>query len=283
MVSSLTSCTPVRKTLTTVLDSVARMIHPVLKKGDFFPESLRPLYYSLLTTVNPQGKEWVINGCDKIVLTSTLRNVSAVHEPDVWHRLMDEVRPGDTVLDIGASVGLYTLGFVRRLLGRGRVFSFEPDFASYQLFMENLALNDPAGLVCPIHCAVGETNGVLRFVSGHGPTSHAAGPTEDKYVSVACLTLDGIFEGTDALPAVLKIDVEGMEEQVLRGAKSLLDGGLSSRKEKPRLLYIDMHPWAWKNLGLSTTERSLTDFLHACGYEVHRRNDEFADIYAMPR
>jgi Met-10+ like-protein len=106
-----------------------------------FKDRFRPVYHAGLNSLSPQGNEVTINGVDTVRLSAGLGHPSGRHEPDVWHRLMDAVRPGETCLDIGASVGLYTLGFARRLRGNGRVFSFEPDPSSYEILQRHITLN----------------------------------------------------------------------------------------------------------------------------------------------
>src|SRR5438105_1017125 len=96
-------------------------------------DKLRPIYNAVLNAITPEGKTVTINGTDTIKLSPAVGQITGKQEPDVWHRLMDAVRPGDTCLDVGANIGLYTLAFANRLRGRGRVLSFEPDPATFQL------------------------------------------------------------------------------------------------------------------------------------------------------
>jgi FkbM family methyltransferase len=242
-----------------------------------YKDRLRPVYHAVLNALSPEGNAIAINGTDTIKFGAVIRHPSVEHEPDVWHRLMDAVRPGDTCLDVGASIGLYTLGFANRLHGNGRVFSFEPDVSSYQALQRHILLNNFSEIVCAMNIAISDVNGVLKFVNGLGPTSHAAGPEEKaSCVSVACFSLDNIFSGIGIVPDVAKIDVEGFELQVLRGA-----AGILSQARRPRLLYIDVHPWAWPRLGLETTNEALHDLLHSLGYKVEMRSDKYADIFAV--
>jgi FkbM family methyltransferase len=242
-----------------------------------YKDRFRPVYHAGLNALSPKGNLVTMNGVDAIRLSASLRNPSGNHEPDVWHRLMDAVRPGDTCLDIGASIGLYTLGFANRLRGKGRVFSFEPDSSSYQVLQRHISMNGFSDLVCAMNIAASDTNGVIQFVAGKGPTSHAAGPDEKtSCVSVAGFTLDTIFKGAGIVPDVIKIDVEGFELQVLKGATGVL-----SQTRRPRLIYLDVHPWAWPQLGLDTTTGALHDLLRGCGYTIEMRNDKFEDIFAI--
>jgi FkbM family methyltransferase len=240
-----------------------------------YKDRLRPVYHVALNTLNPGGKTVNINGTDRIKLGAYLRNASGHHEPDVWKRLMDEVRPGDTCVDLGASIGLYTLGFALRLRGKGMVFSFEPDPLSQQRLVDHIALNGVGHLVCPINVAVSDNNGVIRFASGTGPTSHAAWSGDTNSISVATLRLDSFFDGAGPTPDIMKIDVEGLELQVLKGAVELL-----RNRKRPRLIYVDVHPWAWSKLGLDTTEHALHELLVSSGYIIEKRNDVFSDFFA---
>jgi hypothetical protein len=72
--------------------------------------------------------------------------------------------------------------------------------------------------------------------------------------------LDTIFP--DRRLDILKIDVEGYEEDVLKGAVRLL----SDSQRSPRVIYIEVHPYAWSALG--TTCESLLSFLDRCQYQV---------------
>ena len=74
------------------------------------------------------------------------------------------------------------------------------------------------------------------------------------------VTLDEIF-GQRRVD-VIKIDVEGYEEKVLEGGRSLLQDHARS----PRRIYIEVHPFAWNGVG--TTDSSLLHLLKHVGYCV---------------
>ncbi len=137
--------------------------------------------------------------------------------------LLDLIRPGDTVVDVGANLGTHTLAFARAAGAAGRVIAFEPQPAMAELLRENVRQN-AAGQVVIREMALGaerarrpwprielavEGNfggfGILReAVPSSGGHEASVGPLDD--------------EALDRVDLV-KIDVEGMELDVLEGAR----------------------------------------------------------------
>ena len=132
------------------------------------------------------------------------------------------VRPGQTVLDVGANIGAHTLFFGHAVGRRGRVYAFEPQRIIHGLLCTNVALNDMTNIY-PMHAAVGRENGTISVphidygVSGNfGGLSLAERPAGE---GVPLVTIDGL--GLAACHFI-KIDVEGMEYEVLEGAKQTI-------------------------------------------------------------
>jgi hypothetical protein len=107
---------------------------------------------------------------------------------------------------------------------------------------------------------VSDRVGEVLFQSGEESQSRVSAKPSDSANMIASVTLDSIFANR-ALD-VIKIDVEGHEEAVLRGACRVLQ----SHERAPRVIYIEVHPYAWEAVG--TSSASLVGFLHRCGYEV---------------
>ncbi len=132
------------------------------------------------------------------------------------------LRPGDVALDVGANIGTCTLAMARAVGAKGRVHAFEPQALVFQTLCANLAMN---GLtqVRAWPWAVGETPGTARIPVPAIDTDSNLGAvrvqTEGRTEPVPLVRLDGL--GIERA-ALLKIDVEGMELAVLRGAAALL-------------------------------------------------------------
>jgi FkbM family methyltransferase len=137
------------------------------------------------------------------------------------------LRPGDTFFDVGAHIGTETL-FAARLVGeRGRVCSFEPAPWTLPRLVRHIELNG-AKNVTVLNVAVGAEAGpvlIKRAVGNDGRSR--LGEMVDAVSAVATcqvVTLDDAWKAMGR-PAVrmIKIDVEGHEPSVLRGATELLD------------------------------------------------------------
>jgi FkbM family methyltransferase len=172
-------------------------------------------------------------------------------ETSVFNQLL---RPGQLVVDAGANIGVHTLFFAKKVGADGRVLALEPQRLLFQTLCGNMALNSITNAYC-WNMALGDEPGDIG-ITALDPTQ----PTNFGGISagdcaggerVAVTTIDN-FE----LPRCdfIKIDVEGMEEQVLRGAERTI------RRLRP-LLYVECDR--------SDREASLLRYLDSLGYRMY--------------
>lgn len=138
------------------------------------------------------------------------------------------VRPGDTVIDAGANVGCHALALARFVGNAGRVIAIEAQPAMFDLLATNVTLNS-AGCVRCVFALADRASGATSFAldlaapaGNYGAVSFADGQRRQAVgarLPVAVLALDDL--GLDRC-ALVKIDVEGMELEVLQGAQRLL-------------------------------------------------------------
>ena len=126
---------------------------------------------------------------------------------------------GDLLLDVGANVGVYSL----LAAGRGAMaLAMEPVPTTYTKLLDNISLNRYCALIDARNIGVGSKRGELHFSTTTGPTNHVLVEEDTSGCSTCAAvdTLDSIAAGF--MPVMIKIDVEGFETEVLRGAQNLL-------------------------------------------------------------
>lgn len=237
---------------------------PALERADWLWDRIRPTYDRMLSTVaRNRGLERVINGTDRFRLSAQSRwFIAEKYEPAVWGRVMREVSAGDHVAEVGASIGLYALAFAGRVGAAGHVTAFEPDPDSTSALEANIAVNGWQDRVTVIRAAVGQCSGQVRFASARGQESRIEMRPEvcDGVIAVPMVTLDEALAGQRI--DVIKIDVEGFEQQVLEGARKILTG----ERQRPRAILMEVHPFAWADVGTSST--SFLSLLDEIGFRV---------------
>lgn len=133
------------------------------------------------------------------------------------------VRHGDTILDVGANFGVYSLLLAKRAGRAGRCYAFEPGAEALAQLRHNLMRN-PELQIEIVPMALSDSEGVASLFHTGGPTTFnvAAGDSHDRE-TIATTTLDA-WSARSQLERidVMKIDVEGHETSVFLGGRSTL-------------------------------------------------------------
>lgn len=150
--------------------------------------------------------------------------------------LRDYIKPGDVVLDVGANVGTHALGFAELVGPTGRVIAIEGQPEVFELLCTNITNNGHAGVVSALNVLAGERLDLVKTKLFGAAMPDNAGArsflyeTRDKElppwasddaldIHLAMITLDSLaLKRCD----LIKIDVEGMEYEVLSGAEKIL-------------------------------------------------------------
>ncbi len=151
-------------------------------------------------------------------------------ESELRQAMLAAIKPGMTVLDVGANFGYYSVLFAHSVGPRGRVVAFEPNPAMLHELRHNLALNEFSHVITQPF-ALSDHEGELEFScpvpgqEGHGSLRPNASFAVQGTIRVRCRPLDAVCSELQ-LPAVdvVKVDVEGGELQVFKGATRLFSG-----------------------------------------------------------
>jgi len=174
------------------------------------------------------------------------------------------IRPDDILVDVGANVGYWVLGAARRLGPGGHAHAFEPSPDLFQVLQDNVRLNHLSCVSCHL-LALSDQEGRVRFRPRPDNTAHGAlSPVADPdAILVDATTLDQ-FSERHALARLdfLKLDVEGAEELVLRGATSVL-----SRRQSP-VLILELGGGLAERFGSSTVQ--VKELLSAFDYATYK-------------
>lgn len=195
--------------------------------------------------------------------------IDGVYELDTLSVILDELAPGGTFIDIGANVGVFTLPAAKRVGENGRVLAAEasPDILPY--LFHNLAQNE-ARAVTVINSAICDTTGSVPFYRApsekFGMGSLGA-QFNGESIDVPARTLDDVLKehrisGVD----VLKVDVEGFELAVFRGARNLL------ADRRPPLILFEFCDWAEARMPVAQPG-DAQQFLMDHGYSICRLVD----------
>jgi FkbM family methyltransferase len=174
------------------------------------------------------------------------------------------LRAGDRMIDIGANVGVFTLVGARLVGADGRVDAFEPVPATHDRLLRNIALN---GYQCvhPQRAAVTDHSGAVSLgipeerLVGYSTADFSIGQTLEA-VDAPAVTLDGYIDD-DRPVRLLKIDAEGSEQDILTGARRVLE------EMPPAAVLLELNHAMLTAHGSSTAEVMST--LAAAGYELH--------------
>jgi FkbM family methyltransferase len=190
-------------------------------------------------------------------------------ERSTLNALKELVKPGQTVLDIGANIGAHTLHLANAVGAEGRVFAFEPTDFAFGKLTRNLAINPglQQRVIASQLFLVDELGRQRQTEIYSSWPLEAAGDQHPKHLGKLQSTSNASTETLDLFAArnhfsrvdLIKIDVDGHEHPVLKGGRELL------RNFAPTLV-MELSPYVHSEEGNSFEE--LIDMLRDCGYSL---------------
>jgi FkbM family methyltransferase len=187
-------------------------------------------------------------------------------EIDLLAKILEQLGTGLTFLDVGANFGTYTLALARAVGPGGTVHAFEAQRIIFQMLTGSVALNSLTNVICH-HAALGDEVGRIEIpqFDYHQPLNFGSiefGPEQQEPLDqvrahdpqrLEFVTLTTIDQCGFAQVHMIKIDVEGMEMAVLKGAEQTIG------RCRP-VLYVEF---------LKSDRQALREWLETRDYDVH--------------
>ena len=245
---------------------------------------LKKIYYKLLEIVTlGKGVRVKINGFILKLPTKYYRLFPSDYESSTFKFIKKHINKGDTIIDIGAHIGLYSVYFAK--LTKGMVFSFEPTRETIEVLKRTIEINHCSN-VTVIDGAISDkrsravfyTSKTEEIATGNSLIEIA---TDKAYIregeyQVELYSIDGFAEEHDLKIDFIKIDAEGVEWEVLMGASKtfLTDRPYAS---------FGLHPFAYgdKKGMLTKIWEKLQEYKMSVqmeGREINR--DEFCNNHS---
>lgn len=241
--------------------------------GGTIEERLRVQRY--LSMTEPHVLRWVDGLSVRIVPTNQLSRalyVSGTYEPNTLCVVQALLRPGDCFIDVGANVGLFSLVASRWVGPAGHVYSFEPSAREYEALRDNLrrnGLSEETAFRLAVTSQSGQATLRVATPEYAGLNTLAASfpyPVDtERFEDVDTITLDEfIARQRISNVALVKLDIEGAEAAVLRGAEHLL------RTHRPALI-VEVFSRSLESSGSSQVD--VEQLLTRAGYRLYSISD----------
>ena len=187
-----------------------------------------------------------------------------IREDDIIERFTP--KEGDVVIDIGAHIGRYTIISSKRVGTNGKVVAIEANPSNFEMLNRNIKLNQLTNIISLNNAVYSKETKIKLYLPGEelGHTTYNTvmsdrAKNEDKFVEVSANTLD-YFLQLKGITDVnwIKIDVEGAEFEVLKGATNVLS------KSKDIALLIEIHNLS----GGTNLYRPILEFLRLYNFKI---------------
>jgi len=191
---------------------------------------------------NVEGNQMYLlkHGGDSIQL-STL----GAFEPFETQLLKKEIKEGNFVVDVGASIGYYTLLFAKWTGSKGKVFSFEPNQEKFSVLRKNVRVNNYKNVFL-----------VQKYVLNKST----------KNSKINSISLDDFFGQYDYPINLIKMDIEGGEGLAMEGMKILLE------KNKAIKILTEFHTQELRRCGIEPND--FLNNLKQLGFSVYNINEQ---------
>jgi FkbM family methyltransferase len=246
---------------------LAPLIRPLIERVPFF----RFLILKMVNTSPTQqfrGLEYQVHPKD-LGVTFELASTGK-YETLSLNTFLDSIQIEDTVIDVGAHIGLYTIPLSQKVGYRGKVISFEPHPDNYELLKKNTSTHKCSNVTlmnAALRNFEGESDLLASDYNTGDHSFHGLG--NRKSIKVQCTTLDNVINPGEKVSAI-KIDVQGGEAETIQGMKRVLS-------DNPRMTILwELSPQQMNKFGYSPLE--FLNYLQSLGFYSSTINEESGEV-----
>jgi len=226
------------------------------------------LYKFLLSRVKPDfiiidGHKLFLDKLDSLGLF--LHRSYEEYETEIVKKI---IKKGETVVDVGANIGYFTLIFAKLVGKNGKVFAFEPDPSNLDLLKKNIETNGYKNVILVNKALSSKTGTTKLFLSDINLGDHMIVDAKENRSSIEIDTITGddYFSGFMEKINFIKMDIQGAETDSIIGMSSLL-GKMTDVK-----IMIEFAPKKLKNFGHNPIE--LLNILTENDFKLFEINDD---------
>lgn len=218
-------------------------------------------------TAEVQGHRMFLDKGDSLGLS-----VFGVFEPFMTKIIAGEIKEGDTVVDVGASIGYYTLMFARLVGEKGRVYAFEPAPEIFALLEKNVKANGYKNVILSNKAVSDKAGKAMLYLCDYNNMAHTMSKTRAgaKSVEIETIKLDDYFKDHGGKIDLVKIDIEGAECAAVRGMEQTL------RKNRSVKLVTEYYPRWLSSFGSSGKE--YLGLISSLGFGISDINEETEQV-----
>ncbi len=197
-----------------------RMMIPKKVKWD-----IRRVYRFIFSMIGIKPKYIEINGMRMFLdWGDSVGYSTKKYEIHSIEKVKEMIRKGDNIIDVGASLGVFTLVFAKLTGAKGKVFAFEPDKDNFNLLKKTMKFNGFQNRVICENTAILNKKGIDKLYISADAGSHVLYDENcgKETREVNTISLDEYFKDFKGEINFIKVDADGSEGRILEGAKELI-------------------------------------------------------------
>jgi len=183
----------------------------------------------------------------------------------------DIIKDGNTIVDIGANIGYFTLIFARLVGEKGEVFAFEPEPNNFNLLKKNIEINNYKNVNLINKAASNKSGKIKLYIDDFNSGGHSliAQIRNKQHIEIESIKLDDFFD-TNKKIDFIKIDAEGAELEVLKGMSTLLN------KNDDIKILLEYNPLVFKSFNV--TPQKYIDLLMGFNFKIYKFDEKTENL-----